>query len=133
MGCDTTRPMFIAPSRQRLRGSVRDQPQRQSLVTADDVVERPYRLAREFDSADLLHQRTEDRLHLDAGQSLPGTGMRAVPETELTVGVAADVKGVSIGPLPFVAVSGCVKHQHPRSGGEVNTGDRAVLHRLSRE
>src|SRR6187401_3276815 len=98
------------PLRKRWDRSGRDQPERQSLVTADDVVERPCRLAGEFDPADLLHQRSEHRLHLESGEPLPGAGVCAVPEAEMAGGITADVEHIGVYPLLLTAVRRRVQH-----------------------
>ena len=94
------------------RGSSRDELERQAFMTPDDVVERPRRLRRQFDPVDAVEQGAQHRRRLQPGQALAGARMRALAESEMAVGVAADVEGVRVVPFAFVAVGGCVDDQH---------------------
>src|SRR3984893_12112763 len=73
--------------------------ERQALVPANDVVDRPGWLGGQFDPGDPLDERCQDGLSFEAGEALPCARVRAVTGAELTGGVATDIEYVGIVPL----------------------------------
>ncbi len=60
---------------------------------------------------------------LQAGDGLPDTLVDAHAEPDMARGVAPDVEGVRVGPVPRVAVGSTEKQQHLLPGWEAYPGD----------
>ena len=113
--CCPTRRSLFRPDLQRLEeidfgigagGSVRPfHVQRQSFQAADEVRFDQCGLAVELDRTDSWEQFGENGSDLHAGQFCAQTIMRAEPESQMWVGVAADVETKRIFEHLFVAIA----------------------------
>ena len=72
-------------------------------------------------------QQSPDRdLRFHAGQRHAGAGVNAGGESEMAIGLAADVEAIGIGKLRRIAVGGADADVHVGAGGQVDAAEPRV-------